>query len=131
MERMPAPSRRCCIHSGDGPIFTFLSIRVEKREHKSGSAISTEKISFNLVLSSSLTLISGKCGLLPVIAAISRTRPKTLKQSARLAVSSTSNTAAFKPNTSLAGIPTGVSLGKMKIPVFCSSGNFSRSSFNS
>ena len=51
---MPAPSRRCCIHSGDGPIFTFLSIRVEKREHKSGSAISTEKISFNLVLSSIL-----------------------------------------------------------------------------
>lgn len=45
-------------------------------------------------------------------------KTETLKQSARLAVSSNSNTTSFKPNTSLAGIPTGVSLGKMKIPVF-------------
>ena len=57
--------------------------------------------------SSSRQAMTGHFGLLPVSTAISRTRPSTLKQSPRFAVSSNSSTTSSRPSTSFAGTRPG------------------------
>ena len=98
MGRTPLARSRWRIHRGEGPIFTLRTIRAVYRGHSSGFSISTSSSSATLVPSVPFTWGSGRLRGTLKVAALSRARPMTLRQSGRLGVISNSTTWSSRPS---------------------------------
>ena len=98
----------------------FFKTRIANLLHKSGVSISTSAIRPIFPAAFSATFKLGFFNSVFSRAAASLANPNILKQSLRLAVKSISKTTSSNPNTGLTSTPTGVSKGKMKMPLRCS-----------
>ena len=105
MGRTPMLRRRSRIHLGEGPIFTFRTIRAVYRGQRSGSGVSTSSSSVSTPGPPPFTTGSRRVRGVSKVADTSRARPMTDRQSGRLGVISNSTTWSSAPMTGLMSSP--------------------------
>ena len=116
MGRTPIARSRSRIHLGEGAIFTLRTIRAVYRGHSSGSGVSTSRSSGRTPAPPPFTSGWWKQQGLSKVAAASRARPITLRQSGRLGVISNSTTWSSRPVMALMSSPGLQSSWRTKMP---------------
>ncbi len=115
MGRMPQRESRRRIHSGDGATLTSVTTRALYLGQRALSV--TVMVTRSPIGGPSSRMgTSGYTTFSPVMEASSRATPRTLRQSPRFGVISTSRSQSERPRASASGWPSVVSAGRIMIP---------------